>query len=199
MAAWQAVRAAVAILGLTMSLVTCGEDRLLPLEELADDERQLEPPVRCAGGACEVVGRGAEPPCGRMIHVDSAVAAVSGSVLWLWPPNGELRHVPLSDCVQPLDGCGEALQLRLLSVTADEWPDEGTLDIAHVGCASVDLRARRKGAEDGRTYTVHFEASDAAGSSAEGVCYVVAPHDSDFLLVTSNPPVYEVLAPAECL
>lgn len=102
----------------------------------------------------------------------------------LWPPNHKLRELDVD--VDVSDVCTPDTTFRLVSVTSDE-PDDGRGDghtsgdvqDADVGTSdtSVTLRAERAGPGDGRTYTLLYEATDAAGNVAQASVLVIVPHD----------------------
>jgi hypothetical protein len=104
----------------------------------------------------------------------------------LWPPNHVMRAIRVDARVE--DACDPAPQLRLVSITSSEPADARGLgdgatatDIggADVGTddRSVVLRAERAGKGRGRTYTLTYQATDAAGNTRTGTVDVVVPHD----------------------
>jgi hypothetical protein len=84
------------------------------------------------------------------------------------------------------DACDAAPQVRLVAVTSDE-PDDGLGDgdrpddIEVVGPAGLPvdflLRSERQGPEDGRVYTLCYEAEDESGNVGSGCATVNVTHD----------------------
>lgn len=104
----------------------------------------------------------------------------------LWPPNHKMRDINVR--VEVIDACTPplAMTVRLISVSSDE-PDNGLgdgdtgNDISGASPGSDDrslqLRAERSGPGSGRTYTLVYSVTDAAGLTTEGSGYVRVPHD----------------------
>jgi len=104
----------------------------------------------------------------------------------LWPPNHKMHDINAR--VEVVDACTppSAMTVRLISVSSDE-PDNGLgdgdteNDISGASPGtddrSLQLRAERSGPGDGRTYTLVYSVTDAAGLSTEGSGYVRVPHD----------------------
>lgn len=131
--------------------------------------------------------------------VEAATEEVNGAARSFWSPNGEVREVNLYDCISP-QVCGEPLALRILAVASNEALDStGSGDgIVEVGCESVLLRAERDGDQGDRVYAIHFQASDALGNSAEGVCYTVVRHDNGQNTRVVMNETIRVEGPATC-
>jgi hypothetical protein len=106
----------------------------------------------------------------------------------LWPPNHKLAEIHATVLVS--DVCDGAPVVRLVSIASDE-PDNGLGDGDEPddvqeelpGTADFDflLRSERQGGEDGRTYTVCYEAEDASGNVGTGCATVVVTHDGNAL------------------
>jgi hypothetical protein len=98
----------------------------------------------------------------------------------LWPPNHQM--VPVTASVGVTDRCDPAPTVTLVSISSSE-PDSGREggDIQGAAAGTDDpafaLRAERAGAGQGRTYTVRYAATDAAGNRSEQTATVVVPHD----------------------
>jgi len=104
----------------------------------------------------------------------------------LWPPNHTMRDINVRVAV--IDACTppSAMTVRLIGVSSDE-PDNGLGDGdtendisgANLGTddRSIQLRAERSGGGHGRTYTLVYSVTDAAGLTTEGTGYVRVPHD----------------------
>lgn len=117
------------------------------------------------------------PPIVREARVTPAV---------LWPPNHRL--VPVHVVLEAEDLCDAEPSIRLVSVESSE-PDEirrggdgntrGDIRDAALGTADFDLllRAERRGAWTGRTYTLVYEVSDSSGNTVEVPLHVEVPHD----------------------
>lgn len=107
-----------------------------------------------------------------------------------WPPNHKYQTVSISDFVSSVtDTCDPSVDISkvvITSVSSDELEDaEGdgdgkTLeDIVIKSSQTVDLRAERQGAGNGRVYTINYQVADAAGNVATGFSQVWCPHDQD--------------------
>jgi D-alanyl-D-alanine carboxypeptidase len=102
----------------------------------------------------------------------------------LWPPNH--KYVEVTFDVVVVDVCDPAPTFRLIAVSSDE-PDDGRGDghtfddiaDAELGTpdTSILLRTERSGREDGRTYTIVYEASDASDNTIEESVTVTVWHD----------------------
>ena len=101
----------------------------------------------------------------------------------LWPPNHQMR--PVEVAVESADACGDAsaILVSVASSEADDAPGAGdgaTLgDIADAGIGTPDrvvsLRAERDDRGPGRTYTLVYRVTDAAGNSADARTTVQVP------------------------
>jgi hypothetical protein len=107
--------------------------------------------------------------------------AVSPTVLW--PPNHTLRQIDATISVS--DVCDASPAVVLASIVSDE-PDNGLgdgdtpVDIVGATFGTDDrtffLRSERQGGEDGRVYTITYEASDGSGNTTTQQALVVVPH-----------------------
>ncbi len=119
--------------------------------------------------------------------------------LRIWPPNHRPVSVSLDACVRgTLSAPAELTDARITRVTSDEPEDaagngDGCTcnDIMITGPASVDLRAERAGAGDGRVYAVSFSLLDPAGVERALRCTVEVSRSGPLW------PAYEG-APALC-
>jgi penicillin amidase len=103
----------------------------------------------------------------------------------LWPPNHRMVDVTAYPVAE--DACGTAT-VTLLSIESSE-PDNATgngdgdtdndIQDAAVGTGDLvfELRAERAGTGPGRTYTVTYAATDAAGNETTAEATVFVPHD----------------------
>jgi hypothetical protein len=102
----------------------------------------------------------------------------------LWPPNHQMQEVVATITVT--DDKDPHPTVKLVSITSSE-PDDGLgdgdmpNDIQNADFGTDDrqflLRAERSGTGPGRTYTVTYEARDAAGNVSQATVKVTAPHD----------------------
>ena len=129
--------------------------------------------------------------CSMTVTVEDTTPPVitpSGEQIVLWPPNHKYRTVEISDCVISVtDICDAGVgidDIVITSVSSDEPEnikgkgDGNTVDdIVIVDSQTVELRAERQGAGNGRVYTINFEVTDASGNTATGSCTVWVPHD----------------------
>lgn len=96
----------------------------------------------------------------------------------LWPPNKSLFLVHV--IAAATDDSGVSPSITLASITCDDFcsPAVDIVDAAlGMDDRSFKLRADRKGGGKGRTYTITYEATDAAGNKATATTSVVVPHD----------------------
>lgn len=96
----------------------------------------------------------------------------------IWPPNKDM--FPIATTVTATDDSGLPPTVRLLSITCNDECNTSN-DIADAAFGTDDrafkLRADRTGGRNGRTYTISYEASDAAGNKTTGTTTVIVPHD----------------------
>jgi hypothetical protein len=102
----------------------------------------------------------------------------TASPAMLWPPNNKL--LPVTVAVEVSDDTDPRPTVKLLSVTCDDACNTQQ-DIVGAALNTDDrrfqLRATRKGGGSGRTYTISYEARDAAGNVATTKTRVMIPHD----------------------
>ncbi|GEL69076.1 FG-GAP-like repeat-containing protein [Myxococcus virescens] len=155
---------------------------------------------------CNAVdGSGNACGCAFSVTVRDTRAPVPGASLGkrLWPADHQYRTVTLAECAAPAkDACMGDLSLerygRIVRVTSDESEDvAGICDGAtcddidvRVNATSVQLRAERDDAGDGRVYTVHYVVEDPSGNRADGRCTVEVPRDSAGQQVNDSGPKY---------
>ncbi|HEV2853781.1 MAG TPA: choice-of-anchor X domain-containing protein [Thermoanaerobaculia bacterium] len=121
---------------------------------------------------------------GYSIDHTPPVLSVTLSPTVLWPPNHQLQEVVAK--ISVTDDKDPHPAVRLVSITSSE-PDNGLgdgdtpNDIQQADFGTDDrqflLRAERSGTELGRTYTITYEAEDAAGNTSQVSVKVMAPHD----------------------
>jgi len=96
----------------------------------------------------------------------------------LWSPNKKL--VPISVTVMATDDSGSAPSIKLVSITCNDACNPAQ-DITEAAFGTDDrafkLRADRTGGGNGRTYTITYEATDAAGNKTTATTTVTVPHD----------------------
>jgi len=116
----------------------------------------------------DVVTRGNHPP---------DCSAASASPRTLWPPDHRMVRVRITGVRDP---DGDPLTIRILGVGSSESAGDGdACPDAEVRGARVLLRAERSGKGRGRTYVIHFSATDAAGASCEDSVTVCVPRRKD--------------------
>lgn len=104
--------------------------------------------------------------------------ALSPSPATLWPPNNKLVTVTVA--VEVSDDTDPRPAVKLLSVTCDDACNaaQDVVDAAlNKDDRSFQLRATRKGGGSGRTYTITYSATDAAGNQVTKTATVRVPHD----------------------
>ncbi|XXT19689.1 hypothetical protein WME94_56665 [Sorangium sp. So ce429] len=151
----------------------------------------------------EVEGAAGAPPlcASELVVVDTIAPVLTDRRPELWPPNHKLHTVTVDDCVDVEDACDDDVQVTFTYAASDE-PRNDTgdgnteVDIAGLGCGSVDLLAERKGNGDARVYTLGVRAVDAAGNVTEGECHVIVPHDQGGKVPVDSGIAYKEEAPA---
>ncbi len=130
-------------------------------------------------GSCEDVA-GNTAQFTTEINIDKTAPLISGLPApdcTLWPPNHKLVWVAT---VVPSDGLS-GLAVESLTVVSNEQEDgrgDGhTAPDFVINDASVQLRAERSGAGDGRVYTITASATDLAGNSTMATATCDVPHD----------------------
>lgn len=104
------------------------------------------------------------------------IASLGATPDVLWPPNGKMVGVEVS--VSVTDSCDAAPVCAISSITSNE-PELDESDSEITGPFTANLRAKRLGAGDGRTYSIAVECSDYAGNSTTRTTAVIVPHDQD--------------------
>jgi hypothetical protein len=105
------------------------------------------------------------------------ITSLSTNAPTLWPPNHKMVGVTVTASASDLVG---VTSLKIVNVTSSE-PDNGLgdgdtpNDIQITGDLTVNLRAERSGAGNGRTYTITVEARDAAGNASTKAVRVSVP------------------------
>ncbi|MDY7226941.1 immunoglobulin-like domain-containing protein [Hyalangium rubrum] len=133
------------------------------------------------------------PPVYRTVTVvDDQGPSVQAVPFKLWPSDGQMNTVRLSDCATLNDACEQGLDLQargvITSVSSDEpedatgGQDGNTLgDIVISGPSELQLRAERNEWSNGRVYTVNFRVTDTTGNVTSAQCKVhVPPHEPDW-------------------
>ena len=115
-----------------------------------------------------------------VIRIDRTAPRVTcaSSPGMLWPPNQKMVDVTTS--VEVSDALSGAAGFTLLSATSTE-PDDAINDLEGWVIGSTDsrgrLRAERLAGGQGRTYSLHYRASDAAGNTATCSANIIVPPD----------------------
>lgn len=128
---------------------------------------------------------GATSSCTATITVTDATppaVTTAGGAISLWPPSHAYHAFALSDCITSIvDNCGGPLDVATAAHIVRIESDEGESatgtgntceDAVITSPTTANLRAERAGGGDGRVYTIHFEAVDAAGGATPGTCRV---------------------------
>jgi hypothetical protein len=94
----------------------------------------------------------------------------------LWPPDNKLVQVTAS--IDVSDVCDSSPRVTLVSITSNETlaPDDIKGATLGTDCRTFQLRATRAGNGPGRTYTITYSATDAAGNSISKTAQVVVLH-----------------------
>ena len=89
----------------------------------------------------------------------------------LWPPNGKMRSVSVE--IEVTDA--SHVTVELIGITSNE--PLGANDVLVIDDQTFELRAKRDGGGDGRTYTITYSAVDDCGNSTLFSATVAVPHD----------------------
>ena len=109
-----------------------------------------------------------------------SITSLAASPNILWPPNGTMAPVVLSDTIS--GGCG-SVSCKILSVTSSEPIDAGGdwVFSGNPGDLNLTLRAQRLGTRvgtgNGRIYTITLQCTDALNNSTTKTVTVRVPHD----------------------
>lgn len=99
----------------------------------------------------------------------------------LWPPNGELVTLQLTDFLT-VTGAQGTPTIRVDAITQDEpvaSNREDAFDAEGVGTDTINVRAERDGDGNGRVYAVEFTATDSKGNSCSGTFTIGVPHSNN--------------------
>lgn len=112
----------------------------------------------------------------------------------LWPPNHKMVDITVT--VDELsDVCDPDPVVTLVSITSDEAPNDngdGNTEPDIMGAMTgtddreFQLRAERDGRQDGRVYTIVYEASDICGNTTERSVTVTVGHDQGGMAKASD-------------
>ena len=106
------------------------------------------------------------------------VISVTASPSGLWPPNNKM--IAVRAVVSARDEGDQAPVVVLESITCDDnCSPSQDIQQAASGTNDIDflLRSKRSGGGPGRTYTITYRASDAAGNTTTATTKVLVPHD----------------------
>lgn len=105
-----------------------------------------------------------------VIDTTPPTLSVSVSPATLWPPDGKMVAIASTPSVH--DNCDASPAVTVLDATSP------TAAPADISVSPLAVRAFRAGTETaGRTYTVHYAATDASGNRVTGAAAVTVPHD----------------------
>jgi hypothetical protein len=107
------------------------------------------------------------------------ISSVSASPNVLWPPNHKMA--PVAVAVAASDASSPTVTCKITSVTSNEpliGPGSGHTapDWQITGDLSVNLRAERSGAGNGRVYTLAVQCTDASNNNSSARTTVSVPH-----------------------
>jgi hypothetical protein len=92
----------------------------------------------------------------------------------LWPPNQKLVSVQLTPVLA--SGACSPVSFQIINVTSNE-PVDSNGDWVITGNTTLQLRADRLGAGNGRVYTITLQAKDSVGQTSTAVTTVSVPHN----------------------
>lgn len=136
------------------------------------------------------VGDACEPPA----NLPPDCSGAQASVRTIWPPNHSKYAVSI---LGVKDADGDPVTIRIDRIMQDEPTngkgDGNTCPDAHIppNSSTAYVRAERRGAGNGRVYTVYFTASDGRGGSCQGSVKVSVPHDRGGGAAIDDGPLYD--------
>jgi hypothetical protein len=101
--------------------------------------------------------------------------AASATPSAIWPPNHKM--VPVVIKAAAVDICDPIPAVRIISITSNEPSGHTDPDWEITGPLTLNLRAERSGAGEGRIYTITLQAIDASGNSSIKKVTVSVAHD----------------------
>ena len=112
-----------------------------------------------------------------VVDTTAPALTVSGLPDELWPANHKLVRITPSVAASDLCDAAPTVTLSVASSEPDEGLGDGDTggDIVVHSPTDVELRAERSGAGNGRTYTLTWTATDAAGNAATATRVVTVP------------------------
>ena len=144
-------------------------------------------------------GSGNSSSCTQTVTVNDTEAptiTTNGQTPLLWPANHQYHTFNVTDFVTGVsDNCDtlSVSQVVIQQVSSDEaenGPGSGNTfnDIViATNCKSVQLRAERENAGDGRVYTITFKVPDSSGNVGPKTSKVVVPKNLGIPVVDSGP------------
>ena len=185
---------------LTRSFDT-GFDQALYAVDKADGACRVTPPLAGLGMLVESSGylyfsatiEGTEGARVWRIPIDCGNAAPDtseavASPAVLWPPNNKMVDIEIEGVTDP---DGDTVTIVIDSIYQDERVGKDGPDATGLDTPTARVRAQRKGNGDGRVYTIHFTATDAAGNASEGTVQVGVPHNGSGGAAVDGGPLYE--------
>jgi len=126
---------------------------------------------------------------------------LNGNTISLWPPDHSYHTIAVTDLVAGASSCDGSVNLNSVvidHVTSDEIEngsgDGNTLNDIVIACnrKSVQLRAERDSAGDGRVYTITFKVTDTFGHMTTATATVAVPHSQGGAAAIDSGPRYTV-------
>ena len=99
------------------------------------------------------------------------ISSLSASPSVLSSPNHQMMAVTIS--ISASDNCDPAPVSRIVSITCNEQPSPG--DIQITGALTANLAATRDPAGNGRVYTITVATTDASGNRSDRTVTVTVP------------------------
>lgn len=129
--------------------------------------------------------KGAVDSCFAMVSIRDCVPptieSVTSSQQMLWPVNDKMVRVEITAIAT--DELDDDVSCRIQNAIIQEQDNHGSnlgevsTDTKVISDSEIDLRAKRAGNGDGRTYLITVECSDDAGNTAQETVGVAVPHD----------------------
>jgi hypothetical protein len=106
------------------------------------------------------------------------ISGLTPSPAVLWPPNKKMVLVTISAIAS--DNCDPSPVTKIISVSSNEPANSNAVatgEAVITGNLTLNLKAQRNGAGNGRVYTITVKCTDNGGNITTGTVNVVVPHD----------------------
>ena len=118
------------------------------------------------------------------------------SVMVVFPPSRQFIDVDINGVTDP---DGDPITIIIYSIYQDEpvvGPGSGNFqpDGVGIGTSTASVRAERKGGDNGRVYSIGFEATDDSGNTCSGQVQVSVPPNGSGAPAVDDGPLFDSTA-----